>query len=191
MEQNTVQKPDCAAITAQARQAAEELLAAAHLRAGDIFVVGCSSSEIVGGHIGKDSSMEAAAAVLAGILPVLKAQGVYLAAQCCEHLNRALVTEREAMEKFAWEEVTVRPMPHAGGSMATAAYDNFTDPVVVESIKAHLGIDIGQTLIGMHLKRVAVPVRLAQKTIGAAIVTAARTRPPLIGGERAHYPEKR
>ena len=191
MEQNTVQKPDCAAITAQARQAAEELLAAAHLRAGDIFVVGCSSSEIVGGHIGKDSSMEAAAAVLAGVLPVLKAQGVYLAAQCCEHLNRALVTEREAMEKFGWEEVTVRPMPHAGGSMATAAYDNFTDPVVVESIKAHLGIDIGQTLIGMHLKRVAVPVRLAQKTIGAAIVTAARTRPPLIGGERAHYPEKR
>lgn len=93
--------------------------------------------------------------------------------------------------KFGWEEVTVRPMPHAGGSMATAAYDNFTDPVVVESIKAHLGIDIGQTLIGMHLKRVAVPVRLAQKTIGAAIVTAARTRPPLIGGERAHYPEKR
>ena len=95
------------------------------------------------------------------------------------------------MEKFGWEEVTVRPMPHAGGSMATAAYDNFTDPVVVESIKAHLGIDIGQTLIGMHLKRVAVPVRLAQKTIGAAIVTSARTRPPLIGGERAHYPEKR
>ena len=96
MEQNTVQKPDCAAITAQARQAAEELLAAAHLRAGDIFVVGCSSSEIVGGHIGKDSSREAAAAVLAGILPVLKAQGVYLAAQCCEHLNRALILETEA-----------------------------------------------------------------------------------------------
>ena len=89
MEQNTVQKPDCAAITAQARQAAEELLAVAHLRAGDIFVVGCSSSEIVGGHIGKDSSMEAAAAVLAGILPVLKAQGVYLAAQCCSAVTRA------------------------------------------------------------------------------------------------------
>ena len=105
MEQNTVQKPDCAAITAQARQAAEELLAAAHLRAGDIFVVGCSSSEIVGGHIGKDSSMEAAAAVLAGILPVLKAQGVYLAAQCCEHLNRAIVIEQEAAEKYGYEQV--------------------------------------------------------------------------------------
>ena len=104
MEQNTVQKPDCAAITAQARQAAEELLAAAHLRAGDIFVVGCSSSEIVGGHIGKDSSMEAAAAVLAGILPVLKAQGVYLAAQCCEHLNRAIVIEQEAAEKYGYEQ---------------------------------------------------------------------------------------
>ena len=178
-------------IQAEARQAVEELLEQAKLRKGDVFVVGCSSSEIVGGHIGKDSSLEAAQAVYAGIAPVLAQRGIWLAAQCCEHLNRALVTEREAMVKFGWEEVTVRPMPHAGGSMATAAYDNFTDPVVVESIKAHLGIDIGQTLIGMHLKRVAVPVRLAQKTIGAAIVTAARTRPPLIGGERAHYPEKR
>ena len=110
MEQNTVQKPDCAAITAQARQAAEELLAAAHLRAGDIFVVGCSSSEIVGGHIGKDSSMEAAAAVLAGILPVLKAQGVYLAAQCCEHLNRAIVIEQEAAEKYGYEQVNAVPV---------------------------------------------------------------------------------
>ena len=104
MEQNTVQKPDCAAITAQARQAAEELLAAAHLRAGDIFVVGCSSSEIVGGHIGKDSGMEAAAAVLAGEAAVLKAQGVYLAAQCCEHLNRAIVIEQEAAEKYGYEQ---------------------------------------------------------------------------------------
>ena len=117
MEQDTVQKPDCAAITAQARQAAEELLAAAHLRAGDIFVVGCSSSEIVGGHIGKDSSMEAAAAVLAGILPVLKAQGVYLAAQCCEHLNRAIVIEQEAAEKYGYEQVNAcrSPMRAAAG----------------------------------------------------------------------------
>ena len=114
MEQNTVRKPDCAAITAQARQAAEELLATAHLRAGDIFVVGCSSSEIVGGHIGKDSSMEAAAAVLAGILPVLKAQGVYLAAQCCEHLNRAIVIEQEAAEKYGYEQVNAVPQPPAG-----------------------------------------------------------------------------
>ena len=160
MEQNTVQKPDCAAITAQARQAAEELLAAAHLRAGDIFVVGCSSSEIVGGHIGKDSSMEAAAAVLAGILPVLKAQGVYLAAQCCEHLNRALILETEAAEKYGYEPVNVMPQPKAGGSFATAAWQAFADPVAVEHIAAHAGMDIGDTLIGMHLKDVAVPVRL-------------------------------
>ena len=134
MEQNTVQKPDCAAITAQARQAAEELLAAAHLRAGDIFVVGCSSSEIVGGHIGKDSSMEAAAAVLAGILPVLKAQGVYLAAQCCEHLNRAIVIEQEAAEKYGYEQVNAVPQPHAGGSWATNCWQAFEHPVLVEEV---------------------------------------------------------
>ena len=190
MEQNTVQKPDCAAITAQARQAAEELLAAAHLRAGDIFVVGCSSSEIVGGHIGKDSSMEAAAAVLAGILPVLKAQGVYLAAQCCEHLNRAIVIEQEAAEKYGYEQVNAVPQPHAGGSWATTCWKNFKDPVAVEEIRANAGMDIGGTLIGMHLKRVAVPVRLSLSKIGEANILCARTRPKLIGGERAKYTEE-
>ena len=140
MEQNTVQKPDCAAITAQARQAAEELLAAAHLRAGDIFVVGCSSSEIVGGHIGKDSSMEAAAAVLAGVLPVLKAQGVYLAAQCCEHLNRAIVIEQEAAEKYGYEQVNAVPQPHAGGSWATNCWQAFEHPVLVEEVRAAAGL---------------------------------------------------
>ena len=178
-------------ITQDALKLFSELVEKSNLKKGDLLVLGCSTSEIVGGHIGHDSSFEAAKALYKGFYPMLKEKGIYLAAQCCEHLNRALVTEREAMEKFGWEEVTVRPMPHAGGSMATAAYDNFAGPVVVEAIKADAGIDIGQTLIGMHLKRVAVPVRLAQKTIGAAIVTAARTRPPLIGGERAHYPEKR
>ena len=190
MEQNTVQKPDCAAITAQARQAAEELLAAAHLRAGDIFVVGCSSSEIVGGHIGKDSSMEAAAAVLAGILPVLKAQGVYLAAQCCEHLNRAIVIEQEAAEKYGYEQVNAVPQPHAGGSWATTCWKQCKDPVAVEEIRAHAGIDIGGTLIGMHLRRVAVPVRLSLNRIGEANILCARTRPKLIGGERAKYTEE-
>ena len=190
MEQNTVQKPDCAAITAQARQAAEELLAAAHLRAGDIFVVGCSSSEIVGGHIGKDSSMEAAAAVLAGILPVLKAQGVYLAAQCCEHLNRAIVIEQEAAEKYGYEQVNAVPQPHAGGSWATTCWKQFRDPIAVEEIRAHAGIDIGGTLIGMHLRRVAVPVRLSLSKIGEANILCARTRPKLIGGERAKYTEE-
>ena len=190
MEQNTVQKPDCAAITAQARQAAEELLAAAHLRAGDIFVVGCSSSEIVGGHIGKDSSMEAAAAVLAGVLPVLKAQGVYLAAQCCEHLNRALILETEAAEKYGYEPVNVMPQPKAGGSFATAAWQAFADPVAVEHIAAHAGMDIGDTLIGMHLKDVAVPVRLSIRQIGEAHLVCARTRRKFVGGVRAVYDER-
>ncbi len=178
-------------LAAEAERAVEELIAAAGVRPGRVLVVGCSTSEIMGGKIGTCGSEEAAGAVFASIYKAVKKHGLCLAFQCCEHLNRALVTERETMEKFGWEEVTVRPMPHAGGSMATAAYNNFADPVVVESIKADLGIDIGQTLIGMHLKRVAVPVRLAQKTIGAALVTAARTRPPLIGGERAQYPQNR
>ena len=144
---------DYAKLTAQARQATEELLQAAHLETGDIFVVGCSSSEIMGGRIGKDSSMEAAAAVLAGVLPPLQEQGVYLAAQCCEHLNRAIIIEREAAEKYGWEEVCVVPRPHAGGSWATTCWKKFREPVAVEEIRAHAGIDIGGTLIGMHLKR--------------------------------------
>ena len=124
-------------------------------------MVGCSSSEIVGGHIGKDSSLEAARAVYAGIAPVLAENGIWLAAQCCEHLNRAIIIEREAAEKYGWEEVCVVPRPHAGGSWATTCWKNFQDPVAVEEIRAHAGIDIGGTLIGMHLKRVAVPVRLS------------------------------
>lgn len=112
----------------------------------------------------------------------------FLAIQCCEHLNRALVTTRYAAEKYGWQEVTVRPVQHAGGAMATAAYENFVEPIIVEAISAHAGLDIGQTLIGMHLKRVAVPVRLSESKIGEAVLTAAWTRPPLIGGERAKYP---
>ena len=156
---------------------------------GIFFVVGCSSSEIVGGHIGKDSSMEAAAAVLAGVLPVLKAQGVYLAAQCCEHLNRAIVIEQEAAEKYGYEQVNAVPQPHAGGSWATNCWQAFEHPVLVEEVRAAAGIDIGGTLIGMHLKRVAVPVRLTIKQIGAAPIICARTRPKYIGGSRAVYQE--
>lgn len=178
-------------ITAQAKRAAEELLAEAKLHAGDVFVVGCSSSEIVGGHIGRDSSLEAAQAVYAGLAPVLAEQGIWLAAQCCEHLNRALIVEREAMRAFGWEEVCVVPRPHAGGSWATTCWKQFKDPVAVEEIRAHAGLDIGGTLIGMHLKRVAVPVRLPSvRQIGNAILLAARTRPKLIGGERAKYTEE-
>ena len=176
-------------IKEEARQAVTELLAQAKLRKGDVFVVGCSSSEIVGGHIGKDSSLEAAQAVYAGIAPVLAQQGIWLAAQCCEHLNRAIIIEREAAEKYGWEEVCVVPRPHAGGSWATTCWKQFRDPIAVEEIRAHAGIDIGGTLIGMHLKKVAVPVRLPQNHIGSAILLAARVRPKFIGGERAIYDE--
>ena len=152
-----------------------ELLAEAKLKKGDVFVVGCSSSEIVGGHIGKDSSLEAAQAVYAGIAPVLAENGIWLAAQCCEHLNRAIIIEREAAEKYGWEEVCVVPRPHAGGSWATTCWKKFREPVAVEEIRAHAGIDIGGTLIGMHLKRVAVPVRLSLSKIGEANILCART----------------
>ena len=181
---------DYAKLTVQARQAAEELLQAAHLETGDIFVVGCSSSEIMGGRIGKDSSMEAAAAVLAGVLPPLQEQGVYLAAQCCEHLNRSIVIEREAAKANGYQIVSAIPQPHAGGSWATTCWKNFKDPVAVEEIRANAGMDIGGTLIGMHLKRVAVPVRLSLNKIGEANILCAYTRPKLIGGERARYTEE-
>lgn len=181
---------DYAKLTAQARQAAEELLQAAHLETGDIFVVGCSSSEIMGGRIGKDSSMEAAAAVLTGVLPPLQEQGVYLAAQCCEHLNRALILEEEAAERYGYEQVNVVPQPKAGGSFATAAYHTFAHPAAVEHIRAAAGMDIGDTLIGMHLKEVAVPVRIERRQIGAARVICARTRLKFTGGARAVYDER-
>ena len=144
-------------IETEARQAMTELVAAAKLKKGDVLVVGCSSSEMVGGHIGKDSSLEAARALYAGAAPVLAEKGIWLAAQCCEHLNRAIILEREAAEKYGWEEVCVVPRPHAGGSWATTCWKNFKDPVAVEEIHANAGMDIGGTLIGMHLKRVAVP----------------------------------
>ncbi len=174
-------------LTAQARRATEELLEAAHLETGDIFVVGCSSSEIRGGRIGHDSSMEVAAAVLAGVLPPLQDQGVYLAAQCCEHLNRSIVIEREVAKQYGCQIVAAIPQPHAGGSWATNCWRTFKDPVLVEEVKAAAGMDIGGTLIGMHLRRVAVPVRLSMDHIGEAILLCARTRPPFIGGSRAVY----
>lgn len=181
---------DYTQLTAQARQATEELLEAAHLETGDIFVVGCSSSEIMGGHIGHDSSMEAVAAVLAGVQPPLQEQGVYLAAQCCEHLNRAIVLEREAAKAYGCQIVAAIPQPHAGGSWATSCWRAFKDPVLVEEVRAAAGMDIGGTLIGMHLRRVAVPVRLSLDHIGQAILLCARTRPPFIGGARAVYSQE-
>ena len=171
----------------QSARATSELLAEADLRPGDIFVVGCSSSEIVGGHIGKASSLEAAQAVFDGVRPLLEEQGIYLAAQCCEHLNRALIIEEDCAEKYGYDPVSVRPQPKAGGSFATTAWERFQHPVAVEQIRAHAGLDIGGTLIGMHLRPVAVPVRLSLDHIGQAILLCARTRPKFIGGSRAFY----
>ena len=150
-------------------------------------MVGCSSSEIVGGQIGHASSLEAAQAVFAGIYPVLREREVWLAAQCCEHLNRALIIEEACARQFGYDPVCVVPQPKAGGSFATTAWRSFTSPVAVEHIRAHAGLDIGGTLIGMHLRDVAVPVRLSLTHIGQAILLCARTRPKLIGGSRAVY----
>ena len=162
-------------------EAAEELIAAAAPKTGQIFVLGCSTSEVLGKCIGTARSPETAGVIVRALRQVTAAHGLYLAVQCCEHLNRALVVEEEVVQRYDLTEVTVHPVPEAGGSAAACAYETFSRPVVVESLQAHLGLDIGQTLIGMHLKRVAV------HRLGNAVLTAARTRPPLIGGERARY----
>ena len=176
-------------ITTQARTVVTELLAQASLKPGSLFVVGCSSSEMVGKRIGKGSSMEAARAAFQGIYPILQERGIHLAVQCCEHLNRALIMERSVAEAKGYEIVNVMPQPHAGGSMAVTAWNAFSDPVAVETIQADAGMDIGGTLIGMHLRHVAVPVRTSLDHIGEAIVLCARTRPKYIGGPRAVYQE--
>lgn len=173
-------------IKEQAGAAASELIEIAKLKKGDILVVGCSSSEVVGLRIGKGSDINAAGAVYEGIMSVLKPEGIFLAAQCCEHLNRAVIVEKAALLPGT-EIVNVVPQPHAGGSFAVTVYKNARCPVAVEEIKADAGMDIGGTLIGMHLKKVAVPVRLSVKKIGEAPLICARTRPKFIGGSRAVY----
>ena len=180
---------DILTIKEQAARAAEQILDAAGAKAGQIMVVGCSSSEIAGGVIGHASAPEVANVVYDAIASACAARGVYLAAQCCEHLNRALIVERECAERFGLEQVCVLPQPKAGGSFATAAWAGMQEPCAVEFIKAHLGMDIGGTLIGMHLRHVAVPVRIEQNTIGCASLLCARTRPKFVGGSRAVYPE--
>ena len=176
-------------ITLQAQTVITELLDQAALKPGSLLVVGCSSSEMVGTQIGKGSSMEAAQAAFRGIFPVLQERDIALAVQCCEHLNRALILERDVAERKGYEIVNVMPQPHAGGSFAVTAWNAFEDPVAVETVQADAGIDIGGTLIGMHLRRVAVPVRTSLDHIGDAIVICARTRPKYIGGPRAMYQE--
>ena len=162
----------------------------ANLKSGQIMVLGCSTSEINGERIGHGSVYTSGEEVISGALAALKPRGIYLAVGCCEHLNRAVVVEREATEKYGFEIVSVIPQPKAGGSAGTAAYKSFDDPVVVEFVKAHAGMDIGDTFIGMHLRHVAVPVRLPIKEIGKAHVTFAKTRPKFIGGSRAVYEVK-
>lgn len=174
-------------ITKQANTVVTELLEQAKLKPGSLLVIGCSSSEMVGQRIGKGSSMEAAQAAFKGIYPVLQENGIHLAVQCCEHLNRSLIMEREVAEARGYEMVNVMPQPHAGGSFAVTAWNTFKDPVAVETIVADAGIDIGSTLIGMHLRRVAVPVRTSVKFIGEAVVVCARTRAKYVGGPRAIY----
>lgn len=165
----------------------DEFLPLAKLKVGSVLVLGFSTSEAAGGSIGQHSNLDVAKAVYDVLYKELSDKGVYLAAQCCEHLNRALVVESEVAEKLNLENVNVVPQLHAGGASALCAYNTFDKPVVVEHIKADAGIDIGGTLIGMHLKEVAVPVHTSQKTVGSASVLCARTRAKFIGGERAVY----
>ena len=176
-----------AQVKEESANAARQLAEAARLHKGQIVVVGCSTSEVVGHNVGSWSTPEVANAIFEGLNSVFASMGVYIAAQCCEHLNRALIVEHEAVPNG--EIVNVMPQPKAGSSFATAAYHSFRHPVALEEIKADAGLDIGGTLIGMHLKKVAVPVRLQQNHIGQAIVLAARVRPKFIGGERAIYDE--
>ena len=172
----------------QTKAAISELCESAKLKTGSIIVVGCSTSEVVGSKIGTNSSFEVAGEIFKALYDYTKSNGFYLAIQCCEHLNRAIVTE-EAAVPFA-EPVNVVPQPKAGGSLATHAYSGFQNPIVMEEIKADAGLDIGFTLIGMHLKKVAVPLRLENNHIGQATVLAARTRPKFIGGIRAIYEDE-
>lgn len=188
MEQN----PQLSQISKQAQRAVAELCDAAHLRPGALFVVGCSSSEVLGERIGTHTSMDVAGALYEGIASELKERGVFLAAQCCEHLNRALVVERTVLERYDLEQVNAIPQPnHAGGAFASVAWNRLEDPVLVESIgaRADAGIDIGGTLIGMHIHPVVVPVRLSMDRIGEASIICARRRPKYVGGQRAIYDE--
>lgn len=174
-------------IKQQTTSIVSELLETAHLSSGDLLIVGCSSSEIASFTIGSHSSEDIGRAVFEAIESILEPQGIFLAAQCCEHLNRALILESVAAKAYGYEPVNAVPMIKAGGSFATAAYTGFQHPTAVERIQAHAGIDIGDTLIGMHLKPVAIPVRTNTNTIGNAHVVCARTRPKFIGGQRACY----
>lgn len=167
----------------------EEFLGQAKLKKGDLVVIGCSTSEIASHRIGSYSNADLGEAVFLAMQGAFSKEEISIATQCCEHLNRALIIERKDAERFGYEEVNVVPQPKAGGSFSTAAWKHMQDPVAVEHIQAKGGIDIGDTLIGMHLRAVAVPVRIEHPTIGGAHIVCARTRAKFVGGERAHYNE--
>lgn len=169
----------------QCEQVIKELIDVSKISKGSIVIVGCSTSEVTGNKIGTNSDIDVAKEIFDGLYPTLKEKGIYLAIQCCEHLNRAIVTEKDAVPNL--DPVNVIPQKKAGGSLATIAYQTFSSPVVVEEIKADAGLDIGGTLIGMHLKKVAVPVRISLSKIGEANIILARVRPKFIGGIRAVY----
>lgn len=172
-----------------ARRVVAEFLEQVKLQKGSLVVIGCSTSEIAEHHIGSYSNAELGEAVFVAMYEELSRAGLAVAAQCCEHLNRALIMTEACAERFGYEVVNVIPQPKAGGSFATAAWKHMEAPVAVEHIRAHAGIDIGDTLIGMHLRPVAVPVRIEHPAIGGAHIVCARTRAKYIGGERAHYNE--
>ncbi|MGX2961772.1 TIGR01440 family protein [Peribacillus sp. JNUCC 23] len=174
-------------IRSQFRTLLAEFQQEAGLTEKQLLVIGCSTSEVIGKRIGTEGTLDVANMLFTELQVFQKQIGVQLAFQCCEHLNRALVLDRETAESRRYEEVSVVPVRKAGGAMATAAYQQLANPVVVEHVQADAGIDIGDTFIGMHLKHVAVPIRSSVKEIGNAHVTMAKTRPKLIGGERAVY----
>lgn len=178
---------DLRVLAEQTREIVEDIIERSGISEGQVFVLGLSSSEVAGGVIGQNSSLEIGQVIVKTILDLLTARGIYLAVQGCEHLNRALVVERDLAEKKDLEIVNVLPTLHAGGAGQLAAFDYMTDPVEVEFITAQAGIDIGDTAIGMHIKHVQVPLRPIRRELGAAHVTALTSRPKLIGGARASY----
>lgn len=181
-----------AEVEREAANAAQELVEAARLHRGQIVVIGCSTSEVVGHQVGSWSTPEAAQAIFRGLQSVFAPRGVYLAAQCCEHLNRALVMEQELLDRLRLTQVNVMPVPKAGGSTGAAAYRRLREPAVAASIQADAAIDVGDTLVGMHVRPVAVPLRMGEgeTKVGEAHVAMAYSRLPYIGGARAQYPEK-
>ncbi|MGE8205010.1 TIGR01440 family protein [Heyndrickxia sp. NPDC080065] len=171
----------------QLKQILNDYSSQVSFKKGQVLIVGCSTSEVIGKRIGTSGNEEVASMIYSELTDFAKQHDLYLAFQCCEHLNRSLVIEREVAESKGWEEVSVIPVRKAGGAMATLAYQQLNDPIVVEHIRADAGIDIGDTFIGMHLKHVVIPVRVKQNKLGSAHVTLAKTRPKLIGGVRAVY----